>query len=188
MTAGVDRAWCVTRGWRKQASDRARNTEQHSNISRKELNVGLAKVCTDALVSTLRERGKKKITVQQRSFMMSQKLIILQTTMTKKKINQQSKKICKLYRLLFHLHNSECNNCNSMTIRVKMYLYGYTSRGHHNLVQIHIEGPAVISFCRSLVWSVQNSNRPGKEAHQQSDLNKYRQIPPLEIHTHTSSW
>lgn len=36
-----------------QASDRARNTEQHRRMSRKELKVGLAKVCTTAWVSTL---------------------------------------------------------------------------------------------------------------------------------------
>lgn len=36
-----------------QASDRARSTEQHRSMSRKELKVGLAKVCTTAWASTL---------------------------------------------------------------------------------------------------------------------------------------
>lgn len=53
VSAGVDRLWCAIRGRRKQASDRARNTEQHSSMSRKELKVGLAKVCTTAWDSTL---------------------------------------------------------------------------------------------------------------------------------------
>lgn len=48
MSVGVDKLCWVTSGRRKQASARARNTEQHSSMSRKELNVGLAKVCTAA--------------------------------------------------------------------------------------------------------------------------------------------
>ena len=43
-----------TRGRRKQARDRARNTQQHSSMSRKELKVGLVKVCTAAWLSTWR--------------------------------------------------------------------------------------------------------------------------------------
>lgn len=52
MSAGVDTLCWVTSGRRKQASERARNTKQQSSMSRKELNVGLAKVCTGAWVST----------------------------------------------------------------------------------------------------------------------------------------
>lgn len=51
-SSGVDRICCSVRGRRMQASDRARNTEQHRSMSRKELKVGLAKVCTTAWVST----------------------------------------------------------------------------------------------------------------------------------------
>lgn len=65
MIAGVDGVSWATSGRRKQASERARNTEQHSSMSRKELNVGLAKVCTAAWVSTwhrtvMRQRRRKK--------------------------------------------------------------------------------------------------------------------------------
>lgn len=46
-----------SRGRRRQARERARNTEQHRTMSRKELKVGLAKVCTAAWVSTWRREG-----------------------------------------------------------------------------------------------------------------------------------
>lgn len=62
MSAGMDKLCWETSGRRKQASERARNTEQHSSMSRKELNVGLANVCTAAWVSTWegkRKEGKK---------------------------------------------------------------------------------------------------------------------------------
>lgn len=57
MRAGVDKLCWETSGRRNEASDRARNTEQHSSMSRKELNVGLAKVSTAAWISTC--EGKK---------------------------------------------------------------------------------------------------------------------------------
>lgn len=57
--AGVDGVSWVTSGRRKQASDRARNTEQHNSMSRKELNVGLATVCTAACVSTWDRKGRE---------------------------------------------------------------------------------------------------------------------------------
>lgn len=65
MSAGVDGFCWVTSGWRKQANERARNTKQHRSMSRKELNVGLANVCTAAWVSTWEDgkrgnRGQKK--------------------------------------------------------------------------------------------------------------------------------
>lgn len=59
-SAGVDRVCCSVRGRRMQASDRARNTEQHRSMSRKELKVGLAKVCTTAWVSTLQDEVSRR--------------------------------------------------------------------------------------------------------------------------------
>ena len=60
MTAGVDKLCWVTRGRRKQARERDRNTEQHSSMSRKELNVGLAKICTAAWVSTWERKRERE--------------------------------------------------------------------------------------------------------------------------------
>lgn len=49
-----------------QASDKARKTEQHRSMSRKELKVGLAKVCTTAWVSTLHDEvSNRRSKVQQ---------------------------------------------------------------------------------------------------------------------------
>lgn len=50
----------VTMGTRKQAKVRARNTEQDRRTSRKELKVGLAKVCTGAWVSTWRGESSQR--------------------------------------------------------------------------------------------------------------------------------
>ncbi len=59
MRAGVGRGCWVTSGRRKQATERARRTQQHRSMSRNELNVGLANVWTGACVLTWQQPGRK---------------------------------------------------------------------------------------------------------------------------------